>query len=159
MLQPAPVLVAPSVRGRQVKFTPERIEQIKNLVERGTRREEIAETIGVTLGSLQVTCSRLGISLRRRRIDNGVGVQSRPPSSQGVATMRPKLILTNGAPTDGEKHFGLKLEYGDSSVRVPIDKNSMTKLILEAELRGVRSGELLAQLIHDFIERDDHDTH
>ena len=51
-------------RGRQVKFTPERIEQIKNLVERGKRREEIAELIGVTVGSLQVTCSRLGISLR-----------------------------------------------------------------------------------------------
>ena len=48
-----------------VKFTPERIEQIKNLVERGKRREEIAELIGVTVGSLQVTCSRLGISLRR----------------------------------------------------------------------------------------------
>ena len=30
-------------------------------------REEIAETIGVTLGSLQVTCSKHGISLRRPR--------------------------------------------------------------------------------------------
>src|SRR5262245_18913953 len=37
-------------RGRQIKFTPERIEQIKNLVERGKSREEIAELIGVTLG-------------------------------------------------------------------------------------------------------------
>src|SRR5260370_3297883 len=52
-------------RGRQTKFTPERIQQIKNLVERGKSREEIAELIGVTLGSLQVTCSRLGVSLRR----------------------------------------------------------------------------------------------
>ena len=59
-------------RGRQVKFTPERIEQIKNLVERGKRREEIAELIGVTVGSLQVTCSRLGISLRRPSINNGI---------------------------------------------------------------------------------------
>ena len=53
---------------RKVKFTPERIEQIKNLVERGKRREEIAELIGVTVGSLQVTCSRLGISLRQPRL-------------------------------------------------------------------------------------------
>ena len=30
---------------------PERIEQIKNLVEHGKRREEIAELIGVTVGS------------------------------------------------------------------------------------------------------------
>ena len=54
-------------RGRTMKFTPERIEQIKNLVERGMRREEIATIIGVTVGSLQVTCSRLGISLRPPR--------------------------------------------------------------------------------------------
>ena len=54
--------------GRPIKFTPERMEQIKNLVERGMSREEIAETIGVTLGSLQVTCSRMGISLRRPRL-------------------------------------------------------------------------------------------
>src|SRR5262249_19101140 len=53
--------------GRPIKFTPERMEQIKNLVERGIGREEIAETIGVTLGSLQVTCSKHGISLRRPR--------------------------------------------------------------------------------------------
>src|SRR5215813_12875072 len=45
--------------GRQTKFTPERLQQIRNLVERGKSREEIAELIGVTVGSLQVTCSRL----------------------------------------------------------------------------------------------------
>ena len=60
-------------RGGPTKFTPERIQQIRNLVERGKSREEIAELIGVTLGSLQVTCSRLGISLRRpSRSDNGM---------------------------------------------------------------------------------------
>lgn len=32
-------------------------------------REEIAGLIGVTVGSLQVTCSKLGISLRRPRIN------------------------------------------------------------------------------------------
>ncbi len=46
-------------------FTPERMDQIRTLVERGTSREEIADMIGVTLGSLQVTCSRAGISLRK----------------------------------------------------------------------------------------------
>ena len=30
-------------RGRQIKFTPERLQQIRNLVERGKSREEIAE--------------------------------------------------------------------------------------------------------------------
>ena len=59
------------IRGRPIKFTPERIQQIKNLVERGKNREEIAELIGVTVGSLQVTCSRFGISLRRPTLNNG----------------------------------------------------------------------------------------
>jgi hypothetical protein len=64
-------------RGRQIKFTPERLQQIRNLVERGKSREEIAEMIGVTVGSLQVTCSRLGISLRRVVFSNGMGLLRR----------------------------------------------------------------------------------
>ena len=59
-------------RGRPTKFTPERLQQIRNLVERGESREQIAEILDVTVGSLQVTCSRLGISLRRPKVDNGV---------------------------------------------------------------------------------------
>jgi hypothetical protein len=65
MSQMAQLTTQVLARGRQTKFTPERIQRIKNLVERGKSREEIAEFIGVTLGSLQVTCSRLGVSLRR----------------------------------------------------------------------------------------------
>jgi hypothetical protein len=64
-------------RGRQIKFTPEKIQQIKNLVERGKTREEIAELIGVTVGSLQVTCSRLSISLRRPTFNKAIGVLRR----------------------------------------------------------------------------------
>jgi hypothetical protein len=69
----APHIGVAASRGGPTKFTPERIQQIRNLLERGKSREEIAELIGVTLGSLQVTCSRLGISLRRpSRSDNGI---------------------------------------------------------------------------------------
>src|SRR5262244_4160589 len=62
-------------RGRQ--FTPERLQQIRNLVERGKSREEIAELIGVTVGSLQDTCSRFGIDLRRVVFSNGMGLLRR----------------------------------------------------------------------------------
>jgi transposase-like protein len=58
-----------AANGRSIKFTPERFEQIRNLVERGMSREQIAETIGVTVGSLQVTCSRHGISLKRPKLN------------------------------------------------------------------------------------------
>jgi hypothetical protein len=59
-------------RSRSIKFTPERLQQIINLVERGKSRYEIAEIIGVTTGTLQVICSRLGISLRRPTFNNGI---------------------------------------------------------------------------------------
>jgi hypothetical protein len=54
----------PSLR-RGTKFTPTSIRQIRNLLERGKSKEEIADIIGVTVATLQVTCSKLGISLRR----------------------------------------------------------------------------------------------
>src|SRR4029079_3070985 len=78
-------------RGRPTKFTPERIQQIRNLVERGKSREEIAEIIEVTVGSLQVTCSRLGISLRRPRSDNGIRFlpRGKPVPSNGRTTSDP----------------------------------------------------------------------
>jgi hypothetical protein len=55
-------------KGRRTKFTPERIQLIKNLVAAAKSREEIAGITGTTVGSLQVTCSKLGISLRRPRL-------------------------------------------------------------------------------------------
>jgi DNA-binding transcriptional MerR regulator len=55
---------------RFTKFTPERIRQIKDLVARGVACEEIAALVEVTVGTLKVTCSRLGISLRKPEIAN-----------------------------------------------------------------------------------------
>ena len=84
------LITAPQVppRGRPIKFTPERIQQIRNLVEQGKSREEIAELIEVTVGSLQVTCSRLGISLRRPTLDNGIRLlpRAKPVPSTGRTT-------------------------------------------------------------------------
>jgi hypothetical protein len=92
-------------RGRQIKFTPERLQQIRNLVERGKSREEIAELIGVTVGSLQVTCSRLGISLRR------------PTFNNGVVTLRRNEPRLDQVPTRGCDHGG------DSSL-LHLERNS-----------------------------------
>ena len=83
-------------RGGRRKFTPERIQQVKNLVERGKSREEIAELIEVTVGSLQVTCSRLGISLRRPRLDNGIRLlpRGKPVPSIERATPHPSCDVS-----------------------------------------------------------------
>jgi hypothetical protein len=50
---------------RQIRFTPERIQQIINLVERGKKKDEIAEIVGLAPAMLQRICSKLRISLQR----------------------------------------------------------------------------------------------
>ena len=103
-------------RGRQTKFTPERIQQVKNLVERGRSREEIADLIGVTLGSLQVTCSRLGVSLRRPTFNIGTGLLRR--SEPGP----------NGKPLGGGSNSGpLQL------TKEPPEQNSQSTPVEQAQ--------------------------
>ena len=43
MMQTEELATQLPTRGRKVKFTPERLQQIRNLVERGKSREDIAE--------------------------------------------------------------------------------------------------------------------
>ena len=103
-------------RGRQTKFTPERMRQIVNLVERGKSREEIAELVGVTVGTLQVTCSRFGISLRRPRFDTGTGYlrprKSAPamelPRLKGMATPRQMANWALSCPCSPRQRSKLK---------------------------------------------------
>jgi len=179
-------------RGRQTKFTPERIQQIKNLVERGKSREEIAELIGVTLGSLQVTCSRLGVSLRRPTFNTGTGLLRRgepSPNGNGTATHcpgggsnsgllqlikeRPEQNLQSGpvvqaqAPTPhqeqakraneaGAAHFAIRMQYkGDErTIELPLTPDMITQLAFEAELRDMRIGELIGQLMVAMLKKD-----
>jgi transposase-like protein len=79
---------------RQTKFTPEKIRQIINLVERGKSREEIAEVVGVTVGTLQVTCSKLGVSLRRPRFNTGVGALQQRQRSSNLSSPPQSSALT-----------------------------------------------------------------
>jgi hypothetical protein len=74
---------------RLTKFTPERIQQILNLVERGISPDEIAEIVGVTIGTLQINCSKMGISLKRPKIDNGVDLlRKRTPLRENTSHHR-----------------------------------------------------------------------
>jgi len=73
---------APLVKGRQpTKFTSDNIARIKDWVAQGVGREEIANRLEVTVNSLQVTCSKLGISLRKRSL----AISSVPPVGCGSA--------------------------------------------------------------------------
>jgi len=124
---------------RQIKFTPERIEQIKNLVERGKSREEIAELIGVTVSSLQVTCSRLSISLRPPIIDNGISPRLKPertpPSTPAKATVVTRFAII------------MRYRGEERTTELPITQDMITKLTIEAALRRVPIGHLIADLI------------
>jgi hypothetical protein len=88
-----------SRNARQSKFTPDKIRQIINLVERGKSREYIAEMVGVTVGTLQVTCSKMGISLRRPTFDTATGALRRlqgPANAQPTATSPNHTIAVDG---------------------------------------------------------------
>jgi hypothetical protein len=145
----------PSKSGRRLKFTPERIEQIRNLVERGKTREEIADIIDVTVGSLQVTCSRLGISLRRPRSPD---FMARPPRPRTVAVVASPPIddQTDGGsapdPTNGsrsETSFRLVIRHcgREKVVDLPFSPDAAARLILEAAFSGRSVGKLVADLI------------
>jgi hypothetical protein len=152
----------PSKSGRRLKFTPERIEQIRNLVERGTTREEIAEIIDVTVGSLQVTCSRLGISLRRPRRPNFMARPSRPRPVAVVASP-PIDGQTDGGstpdPTNGsrsETSFRLVIRHGgrEKVVDLPFPPDAAARLILEAAFSGQSVAKLVADLIVEAFGKD-----
>jgi hypothetical protein len=163
-------------RGRLTKFTPERIEQIKNLLERGKTREEIAELLDVTVGSLQVTCSRLGISLRR------VTLKSRPPARHGnkrkcrgdfsfppitkqhqQSSQQVSQVQTTTQPRTQSKvpdaigaNFSIKIRYKgeERTTELPLTTSMISRLALEAEFRDMRICDLISELLMAAMKND-----
>src|SRR5262245_2579002 len=175
-----------TIRSRPIKFTPERLQQIKNLVERGKSRDEIAAILDVTVGSLQVTCSRLGISLRRPKIDNGVclvrkrtpllepshrssdhneRVPLQPTEAQihgnSIAAERPAVIVKleqqrTAIPEAGAASFAIRIQYRgmEQTHKLPLTTHTIGLLALEATLREMSIGELIAELITAMVSKD-----
>jgi hypothetical protein len=162
-------------RGREIKFTPERLQQIRNLVERGKSREEIAELIGVTVGSLQVTCSRLGISLRRPIFDTGTGLLRRggprsnhemhnPGHSGDVPSQGAEAQAQGATPhqerarTDeaGAANFAIKMQYRgeERTTELPLTQDMIRQLAFEAQFRDMSIGELVSELIKAMMQKD-----
>jgi DNA-binding CsgD family transcriptional regulator len=118
---------------RHSKFTPERIQQIKDLVARGETCEQIAATIGVTVGTLKVTCSRLGISLRRPKV---------------------KLLPPKGAASEIAT-FTIHMKYKgqENSTALPLTPNMINQLALEASFRDQEIGELAKDVLVSVFEK------
>jgi hypothetical protein len=151
-------------RGRRVKFTPEVIENIKKLVAQGTNRHEIANRLGVTVGSLQVTCSRLGISLRRIILSNGShhtldvrGSTIPAPGSVGVAHVREQGEVsqprTRAAPVV-QIAITMRCHGKEKTSDIPLPSPAIAVLALEATSRDLNIVDLMEQVLVAAISKD-----
>ena len=161
--------------GRPKKFTPERIWQIINLVERGKSPAEIAQLIGVPVGSLSVTCSRLGISLRPPRLGNGVRQlrrakpvytasteerrSSEPPDAETTPSPLKHGVETSSVentahrPPLAEFSFHLTYKGRERTYPIPLTSDVLKQLALEAALQKLTLGELITRLMRATLEK------
>jgi hypothetical protein len=132
----------------------------------------------VTVGSLQVTCSNLGISLRRRRFDNGIRIRlsGGPRPIGGNAADAQPVLPSNNAKlaqvAEGEQvqtvrkyeegslrgsvNLSINFQYNgvERTTQVPLTRHGIEQLALEAGLRDMRIGELIGQVIAATAERN-----
>jgi hypothetical protein len=158
---------SPSARGRRAKFTPRAFEKIKVLVAQGFSREEIASLLGVTVGSLQVKCSRLGISLRRIILQNGsvrhtldgTGRSIPTPGAVGVTHVRRQKteeVPMTAADTAPLAEFAILTRHRGKEVSndVPLTSRAIGELALIATLRDLSIAELVGQALRGAIKKD-----
>ena len=153
-----------SARGRRIKFTPQVIEKIKEFVAEGISRHEIANRLGVTVGSLQVTCSRLGISLRRIILPNGSGrhtadVRRRTLSPQGsvsIAHVGEQKVSQPTARAAPVARFAITIRHkgNEQTSEIPLPSPAIEILALEAMSRGLDIAELMGQVLVTAINKD-----
>ena len=162
-----PTSASSSARGRRAKFTPQAIEKIKELVAQGASRDEIANSLDVTVGSLQVTCSRLGISLRRKILHSGRSPHLRDPKgraiplqgSVGVAYAREqkteevpqKVVSLAGS---AKIAIMMRRRGKEVSTDVPLTSRDIGELALIAILRELSVAELVGQVLAGAIKKN-----
>ena len=133
---------AGSKSGRTLKFTPQAIEKIKELVAQGVNREEIAKLLDVTVGSLQVTCSRLGISLRRPGIHKA---SNRAPLDSDGRTFPPFRWLAGTQLQAAKKQqqssarfvITVRRKGAEGAVDLPLSQQAIERLGSEAAFRDM----------------------
>ena len=153
---------SPSARGRQTKFTPQAIKKIKELVAQGVSREEVASLLGVTVGSLQVTCSRLGISLRRKILYSGPTPHLRDPEgkvipfqgSVGVAYEQEQKAEEVLPARSAKISIIMRRRGKEVSTDVPLTSRDIGEFALIAMLRDLSIAELVGQALAGAIKKD-----
>ena len=150
-------------RGRPaVKFTPQAIEKIKQFVAEGISCDEIANRLDVTVGSLQVTCSRLGISLRRIILSNGshhtADVRGIPTScSVGmVRVQEQKDVSRPVARATPFANFAIMMRHKgkEKTTDIPLPSPAIAVLALEAMSRDLSIAALIGRVLVAVIDKD-----
>jgi hypothetical protein len=142
---------SPSARGRRVKFTAQVIENIKKFVAQGISRDEIANRLGVPVGSLQVTCSRLGISLR---LSNGARHRAH---SLGIAHLRQQKEVTQPAAHAAPSFkFAVTMRYRgkEQTSDIELPSRAIEVLACEAMSRDLDVSRLMGQILVAAISKD-----
>jgi hypothetical protein len=132
------------------KFTPANIQKIKDWVAQGMGREDIAKSLDVTVGSLQVTCSRLGISLRRHDRAARVRGSSRAFVANGqlyVGHMR--RVADRGA----RFQVVLQSQGKESATDLAITARDIGRLGLEAAAQDLGLTDLMSQVLTQALKK------
>ena len=131
---------------RPMKFTPQAIAKIKEMVAQGLSRDEIAKLLDVTVGSLQVICSRLGISLRRPRVYY--------PSYNRLKPQLQLRMLEKRSRPKGKFAITMQREDGQRAVDVPLSNEAIGELVVLASLRDVGLVELIGQILGEAVKKN-----
>jgi transposase-like protein len=134
---------------RRTKFTPQNIRRITDLVQEGKTREQIAQEIGVTPGTLAVACSKLKVSLRRPRARGAVRNYS-PPRTIGVMSGVP---LKRRQKQSAGLAIQMTFKGATRIMELPVPSDMIAQLALQAEFRGMHLAELIAELLISSIRR------
>ena len=146
-----------SIRGRRIKFTPQAIEEIKEWVAEGISRDEIANRLGVTVGSLQV-------SLRRIISANGSGRHTTyvrrgiipTPSAVDIVRMREQKEASQPAARVAPvASFAIMMRYKgeEQATDIPLSSDATEALALEAMLRDLGIADLVRQVLVAAIDK------
>jgi len=132
----------PAIRARQKKFTPENIARIKAWLTQGVSRDEIANRLEVTVGSLPVTCSRLGISLRKSSILKGSGL--RPI---GVVQRYIENIHEADHPARPKFTLLIQKQGRQGAFDLPLSHDLIKRLAFEAAFHGQPISDLIGKIV------------
>jgi hypothetical protein len=131
-------------RNQPRKFTSENISRIKDWVAQGVGRHEIANRLEVSVGSLQVTCSRLGISLRVSSLPGGSGATQPPDpvqrSIEHAAQIKCRLLIQK--------------QNRQAAFDLPLHHDLIGELALEASLRSQTIAHLIGEILMQVMEKD-----